>query len=129
MKAGCHTNGVGRETVREAMTHLEEQGILALSGQGQRRRIVMCIISLTMKKIRLRIFIYEKQDRGRINLTSLLAELLENGIDAEFTSKSLKDLNMQVERVARYVKQNPADAWILIAASRQVIAWFADQLV
>jgi len=82
-----------------------------------------------MKKIRLRIFIYEKQDRGRINLTSLLAELLENGIDVEFTSKSLKDLNMQVERVARYVKQNPADAWILIAASRQVIAWFADQLV
>lgn len=36
---------------------------------------------------------------------------------------------MQVERVARYVKQNPADAWILIAASQQVIAWFAEQPV
>lgn len=36
---------------------------------------------------------------------------------------------MQVERVARYAKQNPADAWILIAASGQVIAWFAEQPV
>lgn len=34
---------------------------------------------------------------------------------------------MQVDRVARYVNQNPADAWVVSAASREVLEWFAEQ--
>ncbi len=34
---------------------------------------------------------------------------------------------MDVERVARYVKRNPADAWVVSAASREVLEWFASQ--
>lgn len=34
---------------------------------------------------------------------------------------------MDAERVARYVKRNPADAWVVSAASREVLDWFAGQ--
>jgi DNA-binding LacI/PurR family transcriptional regulator len=34
---------------------------------------------------------------------------------------------MEVERVARYVRQNPADAWVVSAASREILEWFSGQ--
>lgn len=118
---------VGRDTVRAAMAQLEEEGLLVSNGQGRRRRIAMSEDAFTTRKIRVRIFPYEKQDRGDIDSSSLLAELLEAGMDADFAGKSLKELGMEVDRVARYVKQNPADAWIVSAASREVLEWFSGQ--
>jgi len=118
---------VGRGTVRAAMAQLEEEGILSACGQGKRRRIVMSEDAFAPRKIRVRIFPYEKQDRGDIDSSSLLAELLAAGMDADFAGKSLKELGMQVDRVARFVKRNPADAWIVSAASREVLEWFAGQ--
>lgn len=120
---------VGRDTVRAAMAQLEEQGVLAPQGQGKRRQIVMSRDAFTARRIRVRIFLYEKQARADIDNSSLLAHLLESGFDAEFAAKSLKDLGMNVERVARHVKQNPADAWVVSAASREVLEWFAEQPV
>jgi DNA-binding transcriptional regulator YhcF (GntR family) len=118
---------VGRGTVRAALAQLEEEGILSPCGQGKRRRIVMSEDAFATRRIRVRIFLYEKQDRGDIDSSSLLAELLEAGMDADFAGKSLKELGMQVDRVARYVKQNPADAWVVTAASRAVLEWFSGQ--
>jgi hypothetical protein len=118
---------VGRDTVRAAMAQLEEEGVLASDGQGRRRRIIMSEYSFSTRKIRVRIFPYEKQDRGDIDNSSLLAELLEAGMDADYAGKSLKELGMKVDRVARYVNQNPADAWIVSAASWEVLEWFAGQ--
>jgi hypothetical protein len=118
---------VGRGTVRAAMAQLEKEGILSPCGQGKRRRIVMSKDAFIARKIRVRIFLYEKKDRGDIDSSSLLSELLAAGMDADFAGKSLKELGMQADRVARYVKQNPADAWIVSAASREVLEWFAGQ--
>jgi DNA-binding LacI/PurR family transcriptional regulator len=118
---------VGRGTVRAAMVQLEEEGVLVSDGQGKRRRIVMIADASTRRKIRVRIFLYEKRDRGDVVSSSLLAGLLDAGMDADFTGKSLKELAMDVDRVARYVKRNPADAWIVSAASREVLEWFAAQ--
>jgi DNA-binding transcriptional regulator YhcF (GntR family) len=118
---------VGRDTVRAALAQLEEEGMLVSQGQGKRRRIVKDGGAETPRKIRVRIFLYEKQARGDIDNSSLLAQLLEAGFEAEFAAKSLKDLGMDVGRVTRYVKQNPADAWVVSAASREVLEWFAGQ--
>ena len=118
---------VGRDTVRAAMAQLEKEGVLVSDGQGRRRRIAMSEDAFAPRKIRVRIFLYEKQDRGGMDNSSLMAELLEAGMDANFTGKSLKELGMRVDRVARYVKQNPADAWIVSAASREVNEWFSEQ--
>jgi DNA-binding LacI/PurR family transcriptional regulator len=118
---------LGRGTVRAAMARMEEEGVLESHGQGRWRRIVQSPESKARRTIRLRIFLYEKLDRGDIDNSSLLAQLMEAGINASFTEKSLKDLGMDADRVARHVHQNPADAWVLSAASREVLEWFASQ--
>jgi DNA-binding transcriptional regulator YhcF (GntR family) len=118
---------VGRGTVRTALAQLEEEGALVSHGQGKQRRIEMSRKGDTTRKIPVKIFLYEKQARGDIDNTILLAELLEAGIDAGFEGKFLKDLGMDVERVARHVKRNPADAWVVSAASREVLEWFSGQ--
>ncbi len=121
--------GLGRDTVRGAMAHLEAEGVLVSDGQGRRRRIAMGqdALSIRSRRIRVRILLYEKQDRGDLDNASLLAQLLATGFDADFASKSLKELGMEVERVARYVQQTPADAWVVSAASREVLEWFSSQ--
>lgn len=118
---------VGRDTVRSAMAQLEEEGVIVSDGQGRRRRIVMGREDSTTWKLRLRMILYEKQDRGYLDISSLMAELLEAGFEADIASKSLKELGMDVGRVARHVSQNPADAWIVSAASREVLEWFSGQ--
>lgn len=120
---------VGRGTVRAAMAQLEEEGVLISHGQGKWRRIATDWEAGAPQKIRVRIFLYEKQARGDIDNSSLLAQLLEAGFDAEFATKSLKELGMDVGRVARHVNQNPADAWVLSAASQEILEWFASQPV
>ena len=36
---------------------------------------------------------------------------------------------MDVKRVARFVTANQADAWVIIAASREILEWFSSQSV
>jgi len=96
-------------------------------GQGKRRRIVISEDTLSTRKIRVRILPYEKNDRWRIDISSLMAEFLEAGMKADIASKSQKDLGMQVDRVARYVNQNPVDAWVVTSSSREILEWFAGQ--
>jgi biotin operon repressor len=118
---------VGRGTVRTALAQLEGEGLLVAHGKGRWRQIEMSRVDNTTRKIRLRILLYEKQSSGDMDNSSLLVQLMEVGIDAGFEKKSLKDLGMDVERVARHVKRNPADAWVVSAASREVLEWFAGQ--
>jgi DNA-binding LacI/PurR family transcriptional regulator len=118
---------VGRDTVRAAMAQLEEEGVLAAQGQGKRRQIVMTRDAFEPRNFRVRILLYEKQDRGDLDISSLLAQLLEAGFNADFAAKSLQDMGMQVEKVARFVDQNPADAWVICSASREVVEWFSRQ--
>jgi DNA-binding LacI/PurR family transcriptional regulator len=118
---------LGRDTVRAAMALLEQEGVLVSDGQGRPRRIAMNREDFKPRNIRVTFFLYQMHDRGDIDNSTLLAELLEAGIDAKFSTKSLKDLGMDVERVAQYVKKNPADAWIISAGSREVLEWFAGQ--
>jgi DNA-binding transcriptional regulator YhcF (GntR family) len=118
---------VGRGTVRKALAQLEQEGLLISHGQGKQRRITMSREADTTRSIRVSILLYDKLDRGDLDNSSLLAGLLEVGFETRFAGKSLKDLGMDVDRVARYVKRNPADAWVVSAASREILEWFAGQ--
>lgn len=118
---------VGRDTVRAAMAQLEEEGILRPHGQGQRRQIVMSEDLFATRKLRVRILTYDKQDMSNVECANLVVQLEKAGFDAEYAAKSLQDLGMRVERVARFVTQNPADAWVVCAGSREIIEWFSVQ--
>lgn len=118
---------VGRDTVRAAMTHLENEGLIVAEGHGRRRQIVLPEDGEAVRGFRVRILLYEKRDRGDLDIANLLAELEDAGFSADFAEKSLHELRMDSGRVARFVKKNPADAWVVIAASRQINEWFSTQ--
>lgn len=120
---------IGRNTIRGALEQLENEGLVVSDGPGKRRRIVGRKKASVQKNLRVRILLYEKQDQGDADISMLLVELREAGFDVEFASKSLHDLGMDVDRVARHVDKNPADAWITSSCSREVNQWFSKQPV
>ncbi len=118
---------LGRDTVRAAMAHLEEEGLLVPQGHGRRRKIVLPSNDSAASGFRVRIMLYEKNDRGDVDIAALLSLLHDAGFVADFAKKSLRDLDMQVDKVARYVENHPADAWITCSSSRDINEWFSVQ--
>ena len=118
-------SGAGSAAVRQ----LQREGLL--QGQGPRRgvRIVGSARASRSLSLRVRILLYEKSVRGIDYLVELRHQLQEAGHNATFADKSLIELGMNPSRVRRFVEQNPADAWVVVAASREVLAWFAEQPV
>jgi len=55
--------------------------------------------------------------------------LQDAGHHAEFAAKTMQELGMDVNRIARFVSATVADAWIVVAGSRGVLEWFAKQPV
>lgn len=121
--------GVNRVTINAALRLLESQGVLADQGPRKRRRIVLTSGMSQSSSLRIRILLYEKEDRAQPHHLGLAGELQQAGHAVNFASKSLHDLGMKVERVARFVNKTPADAWIVVAGSREVLEWLANQSV
>lgn len=121
--------GVNSAAMTGAIKQLEREGLLV--GQGPRRgmRIAEGIMETNPQPLRVRILLYEKSVRAIDYLVELRHQLEEAGHHAAFADKSLHDLGMNPARVKRYVEQNPADAWVVVAASKEVLQWFAEQEV
>lgn len=121
--------GVSHRTVEQAMRRLAKEGLLASQGPGRRRRIVLPEGEIQPRHFRLRVLAYDPSDRALPFFGELLGQLKARGFTADFTTKTLLDLGMDVKRVARFVHKVPADAWIVTAGSRQVLEWFCTQPV
>ncbi len=117
----------GRATVKAALCQLEEEGLLVSQGHGKRRQINLAAGEISAPSMRVQILLYEKIDRQLGYLAELLHMLQEAGHEAVFADRTLDDLGMNVDRVARYVQSNQADAWVVFAGSRDVLEWFAQQ--
>ncbi|MFU8892362.1 MAG: substrate-binding domain-containing protein [Luteolibacter sp.] len=118
--------GVGRNTIKTALKRLENDGWLEGRGAGRRRRIAMSN-SDTRAAPRIRILLYEKIARGSPDIIELISKLQEAGFVASFAPKTLQDLGMKSRRVADFVAGHPADAWVVMAGSREVLTWFSTQ--
>lgn len=116
--------GIGRNTIQLALTQLEQKGFLVGQGPGRRRRIVIPK-NTPASSLQIAILDYDppaKNERIQIELLNLLREA---GHAPFFTAKTLVELQMDTRRIARLVKETDADAWIICAAPREVIEWFA----
>jgi hypothetical protein len=120
------TLGVNHNTVHAALQLLEQEGLVTGQGRGRPRRITLPRRGLKEKPLRLKILCYEWQDRGQQYVVEMLARLQTVGIAADFASKSLRDLGYGVKSVARHVESHPADAWVIIAGTQDILQWFAD---
>jgi DNA-binding LacI/PurR family transcriptional regulator len=121
--------GCSHWTIEAAMQRLSKEGMLVSQGPGRNRRILLTQAPPRQTSLRVKILLYEAWDRQADYLLSLLSRLHDEGHEAEFTTKTMEDLGMDVNRIARYVKKAEADAWIVIAGPLDVLEWFSAQPV
>jgi len=120
--------GVNHKTAGAALRILEAEGLLEAQGPGRERKIMHNVAKAPVA-LRIKIFAYEKSDLMSHFFTETLHRLQSAGHIAEFATKTLSDLGMDVKRIARFVAKTEADAWIVVAGSKDVLSWFASQRV
>jgi DNA-binding LacI/PurR family transcriptional regulator len=120
---------VGRKLVEGALRQLESEGLLMSGGRRCRRRIVLPAGEVQARGLRVALLLYEKSDRKLDYVVDLQHKLLEAGHATVVSGTTLTGLGMDVGRVARLVKDTKADAWVVLAGSREVLEWFAGQPV
>lgn len=120
--------GASNRCVQGALELLEKEGLLEKQGVGQHRRIKLGKI-VPSPALRVCILPYEKASCKLDYLVDLRHQLEEAGHHAAFAGKSLQQMGMNPQRVADFVQRTPADAWIVVSASREVLEWFAGQPV
>lgn len=118
--------GVNHKTCEAALQLLAAEGALISEGPGLGRKIVKTGESKP-KKLRVMILLYENSDRRTDYQVELLHRLQEAGHQADFAAKTMKDLGMDVNRIARFVHQTQANAWIVVAGPLDVLEWFSQQ--
>lgn len=118
--------GVDRKTVMAAITQLEEEGLLKSQGPGRKRKIVLPR-SFSPDRLNIRLIPYEDADRQLPFVLELAHRIEQLGHSFSFSQKSMIGLCMDTKRVSHFVNSNPADAWLMIAAPKEVLEWFADQ--
>lgn len=119
--------GVNRKTVEAALRQLEHEGLLVGQGAGSKRRIVLPKGTTAVRPLQVAILNYDPLGQTEGYKTELRHLLGEAGHTAFFTPKSLTELGMKVSRIRRLVEKTEADAWVVCAASREVLEWFSMQ--
>lgn len=118
--------GVNHTTIGAALRLLEKEKFLVYRGAGRRRRIVVPD-DIAPPSLRVAFMLYEQDDQRVDYVIDLQHRLIEAGHVVGFASKSLSDLRMNVRLIASLVRKMEVDAWVVMAGSREVLGWFADQ--
>lgn len=118
--------GVNRKTVQTAMLQLEKEGLLLAQGAG-RRRLIQMHQPLAPPSLRVAILAGEPADLKLDYLIELDHKLGKAGFTPVYPPKCMDDLRMDLGRIARMVTHTEADAWVVMAAPREVLEWFAGQ--
>lgn len=116
--------GIDRKTVIAAIRQLESEGRLASQGPGK-PRLVVDLSQQDKRVLNIRLLPYEAEDRQRPHALELIPRIQELGHHIEIDRKSLTDLKMDIQRIRQHMEDRPADAWIPVAASREVLEWMA----
>lgn len=116
--------GVNHKTANAALQILEDEGVLVPRGAGRQREIVKSS-GCAPSSLRMAILLYEPEDLEVHYIVELRHQLAEAGHSVHFASKTMCELGMNLTRIAHLVQQTQADAWIVVAGSREVLEWFA----
>lgn len=118
--------GVNRKTVEVALRRLEAEGLLESQGAGRRRKIVVPDCG-PPPSLRVAVLDYERAARANDYMVDLMHRLTEAGHVALSVPKTLLEMGMKVERVAKLVAETQADAWVVVGGSLEVLRWFAGR--
>lgn len=120
--------GVNVKTVERALAKLEHEGLLVSQGAGRRRKIV-ATKQRARPVMQVRMILYERDDAFNHYILGIRRALDVAGHGLSFAPKTLLELKQDPKRVARMVKAEPAQAWIVVAGARPVLEWFAKASV
>ena len=118
---------ITRQTVKSAIQRLEKEGLLKGQGAGRRRKIVLPEDLAKPPGLRVAILCYEQSDQSLDYITDCKSKLEAAGHIVFYTPSHLTELNMDVRRLARMVGKTEADAWVVVAATSEVLQWFMQQ--
>lgn len=119
--------GIDRKTITAALGQLEEEGLLVSQGIGKPRRIAPRSSEDAAPTLRLGILEYSPPDLVENYMIALVDKLGAAGHGVFFAPKTLTEMGMKVARIRRMVESTEADAWLVGAASHQILDWFSKQ--
>ena len=120
--------GVDRKTITAAIAILEQEGLLQSQGPGK-PRLILKPPRRKAPRQHIRFMVYDDDDRQRSHVMDLIPRVQVTGHHIELESLTLSGLGMNLNRIKSHVLKHPADAWILLAASREILEWFAAQKI
>jgi hypothetical protein len=93
---------------------------------GRSRTVAATGTGAVRRGLRVGILQHEAHDRHPVEIR----HGLEGAGHSVFVArKSQVELGYDLRRIVRHVGESPADAWLVMAGSREVLAWFATQAV
>ena len=122
--------GVSRETLRAALGLVEDGGLVVGGGDGRARLVVQGEQGRAKKVVRVMVLLHDPWAHDSCNNQSMLQQLKylleEAGHMCVFATKSQMDLGLDVGRICRFVGRIPADAWVVVDGSLELLQWFTD---
>jgi len=126
--------GVGRNTVQAALRLLEAEGVLGKQGPGRSRTVAASGSGGKARgPLRVGVLLHERMVDENPGMQGTVAKL-QHGIEQDghtcFLSKPCQaSLRHDTGRIAKYLAEMRADAWVLVAPRCEVAGWFAVQSV
>ncbi len=117
--------GVSRDTVRDALRLLEEEGLVTNCGAGKSRAVNKDGSVPVRRLLRLGILLPSPLEKDNAHTHELIYSV-KQAIEALghlcfIAPKSSQQLRHRIERIRRYMADCQADAWIVYSARREVL--------
>lgn len=133
----CAELEVSQATMRAALRQLEAEGLLAPGGRCRSRKVAAASLrGVNRRALRVGILLHDARPAGQPKSTPLIPGpvllSLQHALEAAghgvfFARNSQVELRHDVRRISRHIGETPADAWVVVAGSREVLEWFATQ--
>ena len=120
---------VSPATVQGALRQLEGEGLLGTHGRGRSRTITGR--GEARRSLRVGILLHDAPLDDQPQTSQVLFQVEHDleaaGHEVFFSKQTQVQLGFEVRRITRHIAQNPADAWIVVSGSRELLEWFAAQ--
>lgn len=123
---------VSRNTVRRALQILEKEGTIGNKGHGRSRGITAAgVASAAQRPLRISILRHDVHPMESPQAFILLSECVHSleaaGHHVTYLKKSQNQLKHDLARMARQLKETPADAWIVESGRYPLLEWCSKQ--
>lgn len=118
--------GVNHKTVDVAFKVLEFRGLVRSQGSGKSRSIIPKS-NVSRRALKVNILLGDPDDAKLYYMIEIRDKLIQLGHHAVFSDKTLAEMKMNLPRIKKLTEKDPADAWIVQAADREVLEWFSRQ--